>query len=98
MADVHHLELRRRVDGLIYRFDRTPLDDGSFGYKRRDSDLWILWQSDLGWVAVDPETGGVTGRPWSVLPKEQSDAPPEGDWVSKKGERSYVYELVYTLA
>lgn len=95
MPNVLHFELRRKADGLVYRFDRTPLDDGSYGFKRRDADLWILWQADFGWIAVDPETGGVAGRPWSVLPRDQSAAPPEGDWVSKKKEKSYVYELVH---
>ena len=66
MANVHHLELRRRVDGLIYRFDRSPPDDGDYGYKRRDADVWILRRSGLDWVAVDPATGDVTGRPSSL--------------------------------
>ena len=95
MSDIHYFELRRQTDGLVYRFDLTPLDDGSYGYKRRDADLWILWNSDFGRIAVDPEMESIAGRPWSVLPRDQSDAPPEGEWVSKKREKSYVYELVY---
>ena len=35
------------------------------------------------------------GRPWEVPPKMQADFPPEGDWVSRKGPKSYVYSLVY---
>jgi hypothetical protein len=39
----------------------------------------------------------LTGRPWDVLPKDQSpDHPPQGIWVSRKNEKSYVYDLVYT--
>ena len=95
MSDVYHFELRRKADGLVYRFDREPLADGSYGYKRHDADLWIIWNSDFGWVAVDPDSDNIAGRPWSVLQRDQSDAPPEGDWVSKKGEKSYVYELVH---
>lgn len=59
----HHFELRRKAAGLVYRFERTLLDDGSYGYKRCDADLWILWNSDFGWIAVDPETQGIAGRP-----------------------------------
>jgi hypothetical protein len=37
------------------------------------------------------------GRPWHVPPQDQSpEFPPEGDWVSKKGSKSYVYSLVHT--
>ncbi len=35
------------------------------------------------------------GRPWNVLPQDQGDHPPEGEWVSRKGSKSYVYSLVY---
>jgi hypothetical protein len=38
----------------------------------------------------------VLGRPWEGLPSEQPEAqPPEGEWVSKKGSKSYVYSLFY---
>lgn len=30
-----------------------------------------------------------------VPPQEQGEYPPEGTWVSRKGPKSYVYELVY---
>jgi hypothetical protein len=88
-------ELLRLSDCLTYRFHRTVREDGSVGYKREDQDLWILRSAELGWVAVDETTGAVTGRPWSTFPREQADFPPEGEWVSKKGIRSYVYQLRY---
>jgi len=47
-------------------------------------------------VAVDEATGAITGRPWNPPLKEQSEEyPPEGEWVSKKGIKSHVYELKY---
>ena len=88
-------ELLRLSDGLTYRFHREARADESTGYKREDQDLWILWSAELGWVAVDETTGAVTGRPWYTPPHEQSDFPPEGEWVSKKGIKSYVYQLRY---
>ena len=90
-----YFELRRRSDNLVYQFDRTPLADGQIGYKRRDRDLWIVYRPTLGWVALNEESGLVGGRLWDVLPADQGDHPPAGDWVSKKGAKSYVYELVY---
>ncbi len=91
-----YFELRRQSDDLVYQFDRMQRGDGSCGYKRRDADLWMVQIDGLGWVVTDPITSEITGRPWSVLPQDQTDHPPEGDWVSKKGLKSYVYSLVYS--
>jgi len=95
MSSRERLELHRLSDGLKHRFRRERRADGSVGYKREDEDLWILRLPSLGWVTVDEPTGAITGRPWQSLPQEQSDFPPEGEWVSKKGVKSYVYELRY---
>jgi hypothetical protein len=95
MESRDHFELRRLSDSLVYQFDRTPLPNGQTGYKRRDQDLWITFKADLGWVAYDEELQSVMGRPWNILVQNQTDSPPEGEWVSKKGDRSYVYNLVY---
>jgi hypothetical protein len=94
MSDYDYFELRRLSDDLVYQFDRTPLPDGTIGYKRRDRDLWIVYRADLGWVAYNDD-GSLAGRSWNVLPQVQGDYPPEGEWVSKKGVKSYVYELIY---
>ena len=90
-----YFELRRLSDDLVYQFDRRQRPDGQFGYQRRDQDLWIVFKPELGWVAYDEDSQSVTGRPWNVLPKDQGDHPPQGEWVSKKGVKSYVYELKY---
>ena len=88
-----YFELRRVSDDLVYQFDQNRLPNGDIGYKRRDQDLWIIFKPDLGWVAYDEATGTVTGRPWNVLPYQQGDHPPEGEWVSKKGAKSYVTQV-----
>ncbi len=89
-------ELRRRSDDLIYRFTRSTRADGSSGFRRADRDLWIEFRPELGWIAWDDETDSLSGRPWHVQPTDQTeDGPPAGEWVSKKGDKSYVYDLVY---
>ena len=95
MQDHRYFELLRQCDDLVYQFDSQIGEDGSHSYKRRDGDYWIVKKSTFGWIAVDPISGEIAGRPWSVLPKDQLDYPPEGDWVSKKGAKSYVYTLYY---
>lgn len=90
-------ELQRQSDDLVYQFDRRVTSNGEIAYQRRDQDLWIAYRGpDLGWVAYDEESAEVRGRPWEVLTKDQDpDHPPEGEWVSKKNEKSYVYILKY---
>lgn len=88
-------ELRRLSDDLVYTFDRMVRADGTVGYKRRDGDYWIIPSDDFGWIAVGDTPGEIAGRSWTVLPQDQGDHPPAGEWVSKKGTKSYVYHLVY---
>ena len=88
-------ELRRQSDELIYTFIWTIREDNTAGYRRQDGDYWITKKSEWGWVAWDEASQSCTGRPWNVLPQDQGDHPPEGLWVSQKGSKSYVYNLVY---
>ncbi|MFS2176764.1 hypothetical protein ACCC98_12505 [Rhizobium pisi] len=88
-------ELRRQSDDLVYTFKREQFDGGKAAYKRQDQDLWIVHRPEWGWVAWDQASNTCMGRPWSALPHQQADYPPEGDWVSRKGSKSYVYTLVY---
>ncbi len=91
-----YFELHRLIDGLVYQFDRKKHPDGRYGYQRRDQNLWIIYQGELGWVAYDEDNQTLTGRPWEILPQSQNkDHPPEGIWVSRKDVKSYVYELQY---
>ncbi|MBU1173987.1 MAG: hypothetical protein KKH72_01190 [Alphaproteobacteria bacterium] len=95
MSIVERFELRRQVDDLVYRFRRQIGQDGRPAYKREDRDLWIVRSEQWGWISVLPEDGAISGRPWEVLPQNQGDSPPEGVWVSRKGDKSYVYDLVH---
>lgn len=88
-------ELRRQIDGLVYIFDRVEGANGVAGYKRADGDYWIVRHGRLGWIAGRCDAEEVFGRPWDVSPSEQEDHPPEGTWVSRKGPKSYVYDLIY---
>lgn len=88
-------ELRRKGDGIIYRFDRTTDLLGRVGFKRTDGDYWIIWHEELRWIAGFWESDEVFGRPWDQLSTQSDETPPEGIWVSRKGPKSYVYDLVY---
>lgn len=92
---VDRFELRRRTDQSVYRFHHAKRADGQIGYRREDRDLWIVRCARRGWIALDPDSGEVTGRPWDTMPADQGEAPPPGRWVSCKGDRSYVYDLVH---
>ena len=93
--DRSKFELRRQSDQLVYTFDRFVRADHTTAYKRQDGDYWIVRRSEWGWVAWDEASQSCMGRPWNVLPVDQDDYPPEGDWVSRKGAKSYVYSLLY---
>ena len=88
-------ELRRQSDDLVYRFEKSTDAKGRAGFKRTDGDFWIIWKEELGWVAAAWESLEVFGRPWDQAQKQSKAAPPEGVWVSRKGAKSYVYDLVY---
>ncbi len=93
----HRFELRRQSDDLVHTFDRVTREGEKAAYRRRDGDFWITEREGWGWVAWDETGGSCLGRPGNVLPRDQGDHPPEGDWVSRKGAKSYVYHLVYTM-
>lgn len=93
--DRERFELRRQSDDLVYTFVQHRIEGGRPAYKRQDQDIWIVYRPDWGWVAWDEVSDACTGRPWDTLPHQQGNHPPEGDWVSRKGSKSYVYTLVY---
>lgn len=81
----------RRVDGLTYEFVRDGDAHGFPSYKRVDGDIWCRRLPDFGWVVCNEATA-VSSRPFGDA--GQGDLPPEGVWVSFKGDQSYVYDLV----
>lgn len=88
MSDVKFV---RRMDGLTYEFARDGETHGFPSYKRVDMDLWCRRLPDFGWV-VCSASGEVSSRPFDD--SGRGDLPPEGVWVSRKGDRSYVYDLI----
>lgn len=87
-------EFRRRIDPVVYRFHSCEPIDGQSAWKREDIDLWITKIPGFGWVCIDSNRI-ICGIPWAVALDKMGELPPAGDWVSKKGDKSYVYEAVY---
>ncbi len=86
-------EFRRRLDGLVYRFEPCAPREDRPAWKRTNLDIWLCWLAGKGWCTVDA-AGAVNGRPWAIEVADQDDQPPEGEWLSKKADKSYVYDLV----
>ena len=87
-------EFRHRIDDAVYRYHPCELLRGQTAWKREDLDLWVTKVKGHGWVCVDAEFE-IVGIPWAVAVETQGSMPPAGIWVSRKGDKSYVYELVY---
>ena len=81
----------RRADGLTYEFVLDGEAHGHPSYKRADLELWVRRLPTFGWVVCDA-AGEVSSRPFDDA--GQGELPPEGVWVSRKGDKSYVYDLV----
>ncbi|QNQ11721.1 hypothetical protein [Sphingomonas alpina] len=88
-------ELRRQSDSLVYVFERRAGAGASAIYERNDKLVEIVHDPRFGWSTWNREDGALSGRAWDIPSSEQPDFPPEGIWVSRKGAKSYVYELVY---
>jgi hypothetical protein len=89
------LEMRRLSDGAVYRFlPAAPGDGGSPRYRRADKDIWIQRDARFGWIVWDATAQALMGRPWEVALADQGAEPPEGVWVSRKDDHSFVYRLV----
>lgn len=85
----------RRTDGLTYVFARDGDAHGFPSYRRVDLNLWCRRLPGFGWV-VCSDSGEVFSRPFDD--DGNGELPPEGVWVSRKGDRSYVYELIRAAA
>lgn len=86
------LTLRRPIDGLTYVFRRQA--EGVFARDDQPA-LTLRHHPVLGWSMHDPQTGELTGRPWDEAQRHAPGQPAEGVWVSRKGARSYVYDLTH---
>jgi hypothetical protein len=85
----------RRIDGLTYAFARSGRSGGRPAYRRVDLEVWCRSLPEFGWCTVAAD-GTVTGRPFDAVGSDE--LPPAGTWVSRKGDRSYVYDLVHESA
>ena len=94
-SSLQRFELRRRVDSLVYLFERMAIADPWPAFRRSDGPYLILRHPRFGWIAGEQGKDEIYGRPWNMVPGEQTDVPPEGIWVSRKGDKSYVYALVH---
>lgn len=92
---VTQFELRRQSDDLVYRFEKKTDQAGRSGFRRSDGEYWIIWRGDLGWIAGSWGSEDVFGRPWDQRAEQSEAFPPEGIWVSRKGPKAYVYDLVH---
>ena len=82
----------RRGDGQVYEFRRdSDWPNGELVYRRVDLDLLCRRLPDFGWCVVDSE-GQVSSRPFDA--PGVGALPPEGTWVSRRADVSYVYDLV----
>ena len=88
-------EFRRRLPADIsysYVPDGDPSDRV---WKRVDMELWVRKIDKFGWAGVNNKAE-ILALPWALAPDEQGDYPPECIWVSRKNDKSYVYDLVYS--
>lgn len=82
---------RRRADEETYRFVPAGSAHGYRAYRRIDDvGLWCRRLPDFGW-SICTDAGQVLARPFARAGWDE--LPPEGMWVSAKGERAYVYDL-----
>lgn len=87
-------EFRRRIDTVVYHFHPCEPIDGKMAWKREDIDLWITQLTGFGWVCIDSNKV-IYGIPWGIALDRMGELPPAGEWVSKKDDKSYVYDIVY---
>ena len=93
MLPTDRFEFRRRIDGVTYRFEPVDPKEGYPAWKRVDLDVWLTRTRASGWCVVDVN-GLIISRPWNVEVANQQSEPPEGEWLSKKADKSYVYDLL----
>jgi predicted house-cleaning noncanonical NTP pyrophosphatase (MazG superfamily) len=98
---VRGFEYRRRGDDLIYRFHPLPPRAGTPEahaiWQRDDGAVHVHYVPTEGWLAVD-RGNTVVARPWVAERCTYADRPPAGEWVSRKADKAYVYDLVYDQA
>lgn len=90
----NNFKFNRCIDSVVYYFERCKDRNSYPSWKRVDMDIWLTYIPRKGWCTVD-SNNNVNGKPWDFEVTEQGTLPPECVWVSKKGNKSYVYDLVH---
>ena len=91
------IQMRRLSDEFVYHFYPTHEVDGYIQYRRLDKNIIIKRHMDYGWVVWDDDDNMLLARPWHIDISTQSTQPPQCEWVSKKGNNSFVYMLTYSV-
>lgn len=79
------------MDGETHDFAQVGSAHGCPTYQRVDDvSLWCRNLLGFGW-SVCTDSGQVLGRPFEN--PGQGALPPEGLWVSARGERAYLYDM-----
>lgn len=83
-----------------YEVPSSPKSGKAVRWVREDNaSVVIEWDEVFGWSTWNIDENDkrcLSGRVWEVSPAEQGDYPTQGIWVSRKGEKSYVYEGAFS--
>lgn len=97
MANPRDFLFRRLLDNLEYHFHHQAGVAKDSVYVRSDKAVRVVYDFDFGWSIwdeADPRhPRSLVGRAWDTPVRDQGDHPPKGIWVSRKGDKSYVYML-----
>lgn len=91
---IKSMEFRRQSDATSYRFVPSAPVANRPAWQRTDGVVRLLYPDDHGWVTVN-EQMEINGIPWAVPPSQQGALPPTGPWISRKGDKSCVYEILF---
>lgn len=95
-----HLVFHRQSDALVYRFkvSSQATNDGHIWIREDKASIVVQWTDKWGWIVASiqaPDEPILLSLSWNIHKDDQGDRPPEGEWVSKMGDKSYVYRLNY---
>ena len=81
------LLLKRKSDGLTYVFRRRESDE----WVRTDMEILIKKGPDSKWGCYSGDA--IVGKP--MINSDSSSLPPEGEWISSKNGKSYIYDVSF---
>lgn len=81
----------------VYELESGEANSKSAVYRRKDGQR-VKWDDEFGWAARDEKTQELVTGAWGIPASKQSDSPPEGIWVTRKGGDAYVYEMKFGVS